>query len=48
MGELTGEKEDPFFSFYGSSSIAPLVENPPAMQETPARFPGQEDPLEKE
>ena len=46
MGELTGEK-DPFFSFM-ASSIVPLVENPTAMQETPARFLGQEDPLEKE
>ena len=24
-----------------------LVKNPPVMQETPLRFPGQEDPLEK-
>ena len=27
--------------------IAQLVKNPPAMQETPVRFPGWEDPLEK-
>ena len=27
--------------------IAQLVKNPPAMQETPVRFLGQEDPLEK-
>ena len=26
---------------------AQLVKNPPAMQESPARVPGQEDPLEK-
>ena len=26
---------------------AQLVKNPPAMQETPVRFLGQEDPLEK-
>ena len=29
------------------SLIAQLVKNPPAMQETPARFLGREDPLEK-
>ena len=28
--------------------IAQLVKNPPAMQETPIRFLGWEDPLEKE
>ena len=28
--------------------VAQLVKNPPAMQETPVRFLGQEDPLEKE
>ena len=27
--------------------MAQLVKNPPAMQETPVRFLGQEDPLEK-
>ena len=31
----------------GASLIAQLVKNPPAMQETPVRFLGQEDPLEK-
>ena len=30
-----------------SSLIAQLIKNPPAMQETPVRFLGQEDPLEK-
>ena len=30
-----------------ASLIAQLVKNPPAMQETPVQFPGQEDPLEK-
>ena len=30
-----------------ASLIAQLVKNPPAMQETPVRFQGQEDPLEK-
>jgi len=29
------------------SLVAKLVKNPPAMQETLIRFPGQEDPLEK-
>ena len=32
---------------YRASLIAQLVKNPPAMQETPVRFLGQEDPLEK-
>ena len=30
-----------------ASLIALLVKNPPVMQETPVRFLGQEDPLEK-
>ena len=30
-----------------ASLIAQLVKNPPTMQETLVRFPGQEDPLEK-
>ena len=30
-----------------SSLIAQLVKNPPAMQETPVQFLGQEDPLKK-
>ena len=34
-------------SRHGASLIAQLVKNPPAMQETPVRFLGQEDPLEK-
>ena len=29
------------------SLIAPLLKNPPAMQETPVQFLGLEDPLEK-
>ena len=28
--------------------VAQLVKNPPAMQKTPVRFLGQEDPLEKD
>ena len=35
------------FLLQGSSLIAQLVENPPAMQETPVLFLGWEDPLEK-
>ena len=31
----------------GASLIAQLVKNPPAMQETPVRFLGREDPLAK-
>ena len=31
----------------GASLVAQLVKNPPAMQETPVRFLGREDPLEK-
>ena len=31
----------------GASLVAQLVKNPPAMQETPVRFLGQEDLLEK-
>ena len=40
----------PNSSVYGclrASLIAQLVKNPPAMQETPVWFLGQEDPLEK-
>ena len=33
---------------WGSSHVAQLVKNPPAMQETWVRFLGWEDPLEKE
>ena len=33
--------------FFRASLIAQLVKNPPALQTTPVRFPGQEDPLEK-
>ena len=40
-----------FFFFNGSivrtSLITQLVKNPPAMQETPVRFLGRKDPLEK-
>ena len=33
---------------FGASLVAQLAKNPPAMQETPVRFPGREDPLEKD
>ena len=36
------------YSGCGASLVVQLVKNPPAMQETPVRFLGQEDPLEKE
>ena len=32
---------------FRASLIAQLVKNPPAIQETPVQFLGQEDPLEK-
>ena len=32
---------------YGASLVDQLLKNPPAMQETPVRFLGWEDPLEK-
>ena len=35
------------FQHSWASLVAQLVKNPPAMQETPVRFLGQEDPLEK-
>ena len=35
------------YSFLGASLVAQLVKNPPAMQEIPVQFFGQEDPLEK-
>ena len=34
-------------SYEGASLMAQMVKNPPAMQETPIQFLGQEDPLEK-
>ena len=35
------------FNYFGTSLVAQLVKNPPAMQETWVRFLGWEDPLEK-
>ena len=37
-----------FFFVFRASLIAQFVKNPPAMQETPVLFLGQEGPLEKE
>ena len=34
--------------YINASRVAQMVKNLPAMQETPVRFLGQEDPLEKE
>ena len=36
-----------FFAYRANSLVTQLVENPPAMQETPVQFLGQEDPLQK-
>ena len=36
-----------YLHFNQAFLIAQLVKNPPAMQETPVQFLGQEDPLEK-
>jgi len=36
-----------FISNIKFRQVAQLVKNPPAIQETPVRFLGQEDPLEK-
>ena len=43
------EKRQVYFLgvYFWFSRIAHLVKNLPAMQETPVRFLGQEDPLEK-
>ena len=35
------------FTLTRAALVAQLVKNPPAMQEIPVRFLGQEDPLEK-
>ena len=36
-----------YLFLFQASLVAQLVKNPPAMQETPVQFLGQEDPLEK-
>ena len=38
---------DIYYTLKQEYLLAQLVKNPPAMQETPARFLGWEDPLEK-
>ena len=47
-GKSTGEGIDYPLQYSRASLVAQLVKNPPAMQETPVRFLGLEDPLEKE
>ena len=44
MTEVTQQQQQPNF---WTSLIAQLVKNLPAMKETPVRFLGLEDPLEK-
>ena len=47
-GRSPGERIGYPLQYYGASLIAQLVKNPPAMQEIPVQFLGQEVPLEKE
>ena len=47
LGRSSGEGLGYPLQYSWASLIAQLVKNPPAMQETPVRFLGQEDPLEK-
>ena len=44
---VVAKSETERLSLLGASLMAQLVKNLPAMQETPVRFLGQEDPLEK-
>ena len=44
---VVAKSETEQLSLLGASLMAQLVKNLPAMQETPVRFLGQEDPLEK-
>ena len=46
VGEIFKFKMETYIG--GASLVAQLVKNPPAMQETPVQFLGQEDPLEKD
>ena len=41
------DQEDSLVMRVWASLVAQLVKNPPAMQETPFRLLGQEDPVEK-
>ena len=46
-GRSPGEGIGYPLQYFGASLVAQLVKNLPAMQETPVRFLGWEDPLEK-
>ena len=46
-GRSPGEGRDCPLQYSWASLVAQLVKNPPAMQETPVQFLGQEDPQEK-
>ena len=46
-GRSPGEGKDYPLQYSGASLVAQLVKNPPAVQETPVRFLGREDLLEK-
>ena len=49
QGDISGDRMKRFWWEFKNLSVeAQLVKNPPAMQETPVRFLGQKDPLEKE
>ena len=47
LGRSSGEGKGYPLLYSWASLVAQLVKNPPAMQETPVRLQGQEDPLEK-
>ena len=47
LGRSAGEEIGYLVQYSWASLVAQLVKNPPAMQETPVQFLGQEDPLEK-
>ena len=47
LGRSAGEGKGYPLWYCWASLVAQLVKNPPATQETPVRFPGQEDLLEK-
>ena len=46
-GRSAGEGIGYPLQYSWASLVAQLVKNPPAVQETPVRFLGQEEPLEK-
>ena len=47
VDSLPSELPRKLSSFLSEMKVAQLVKDPPAMQETPVRFPGWEGPLEK-